>query len=98
MPNIHELKHKIEKYIKEKLVTVFFEKISDKRLFESVLSRSTILEKAKDFVSISVDTRGKGVSKVVMDLMKSCRVIDLEVKEPELKDIIAEIYKHGVKR
>jgi ABC-2 type transport system ATP-binding protein len=90
-----ELEKLKEKYIWKKYVRLFHSGITNKKLFQSTLKKCETTEKKDSFISLAFDSRKQRQATIIGNLMASCRVLDLNVSEPDLKEIIAQIYRRG---
>ncbi len=90
-----ELENLKKKYFHFKRITVRYSKIKDKKLAEEGLKKVKVEEQEEGFCKMIIDLRKHKVKKVVSDIMKAVEVIDLTVEDPELEEIVAEIYRKG---
>ena len=78
------------KYIKTKTIDVDYSVVSNKKKFDALVKSAELVAKRKQFISIKIQK--KETPKFVKEFMLSCDVVDLLVHEPDLEDIIKEIY------
>lgn len=90
-----ELEKLKEKYVWRKYVRLFYGMMRDKTLFEKVLKKCEVLEKKNHMVYFSFNSKKYKSAEIIGDLMKSVHALDLNVAEPELKEIISQIYRKG---
>lgn len=83
------------KYVWKKYVDIFYSKVTDKSVFNSVLKKTSVISHKKDFVSLSFNSKVHRPAEIISGFMRGCRVVDLSVREPELREIIAQIYRKG---
>ena len=84
-----------KKYVKTKDITVSYNKVKNKNLVEEGLKKIDVLEKRDDFIEMSVNIKKHEIKKIVSDIMKAVEVSDLLIEEPDLSEIVGEIYKQG---
>lgn len=90
-----ELEKLKEKYVWRKYVRLFYSTVRDKALFRRVLKKCDLLEKKEHMVYLSFNSRKFKSADIIGGLMKAVHALDLSVAEPELKEIISQIYKKG---
>jgi len=86
--NLAEVK---KKYTKRKTIEFEVVKITDKRKYNALMKKVTIIESRNNYRSVHVEN--KVASQVLKGLMDCCDIADLLVHEPELEDVIKEIYR-----
>ena len=80
-----------------KKVRVEYQKVVDEALFRSVLDRGEVLEKTENLLVLQVPSSKAPISDIVQDIMNSCKVIDISVRDPSLETILRQIYEEGDK-
>ena len=78
-----------EKYIKNKIVEIFFsdlQKIPD-------IKNTKIISKEKDVVRILIDTKKVSVSSITLEYSKVCEIKDVNIIEKGIDDIIYDLYQ-----
>jgi len=82
-----------KKYVKTKTVEIEFSAIKDKRRFETALKKGTVKERGPNYVLAVFNTKKVSVPDTIATLMKASDVIDLSIKDPDMDDVVKEIYK-----
>ena len=84
-----------KKYVNSKKVTVTYSKIRDKKLVEEGLKKVDVIERKQGYIVMRVGMKKHRIKKVITDIIKAVEINDILVEEPELEEIIGEIYKQG---